>query len=190
MKKVLFVLVMALMSLGVQAQEPIEIDEESLVGEWKNVGNEKMELSLYLQGLVQVKSLSLNVNQNCYLARPTDGVQPGGSVAMGLSFTTFFVSNGNKLHLISAYPSQCPSITFVITGLYEYPDYNQTVMYLRPMGSAKDKDYLLYKDGLISGISNTRGHIHNDDRMYNLQGISTESDTGVFITNGKKYLRK
>ena len=184
MKKVLFVLVMALMSITVTAQENPSYDEESLLGAWVANGD-IMEVGGGSYGPVAVGCLSLNANRDSYIS----WTNPYTGYYSSLSYTTYFVSNGDKLHLVSQMPTQLSSLTFVITLLEYNEDTGFGTMCLRPLGE-KNRDYWFVRQGSPNNVSSSSLDSRTSEEMYDLSGKKTDYPIGPYIQNGKKYIAK
>ena len=184
MKKLIVIVVMALMGVNVMAQVNSTFDEESLLGSWVANGD-IMEVGGGSYGPVAVGSLTLNANKDSYISWTNPYTGFNSSVA----YTTYFVSNDDKLHLVSQTPSQMSSLTFVITLLDYNEDTGFGTMCLRPLGD-KNRDYWFIRQGWPNNVSSTFSNSRSSEGMYDLSGRKTENPVGLHIQNGKKYIAK
>lgn len=183
-------MILVLSTLTSMGQYDVDIDEGLLLGNWKSYSSEKMELLLQGVGKITVNKLSLNNKRDSYISTPSDGVKPDGTISMGYTFTTFFVSNGNKLHLVSAYPDTLPSVTFEIDFLVEHPDLNLLLLCLRPLGEPHENYYIFSKEGYVSDITRNVSISEPNGLKYDLKGIISSDKKGVYIKDGKKHIAK
>ena len=177
MKKVLFVLVMALMSLDTQAQEPVEIDEELLIGEWGvNASYSEWRRNLLLTGLElgQFGTSTMNLYD---VSRDTSAK---------LEYNDFYVTNGNKLHLFSV--SRSSVVRFVIMEFYKNDEDGCLHMIMREFGEGEHHTFHLKKMITDSSVSSIPYKSQGTESKFNLQGIQVEGNKGVFIQNGRKYI--
>ena len=177
-----FFLLFCIASYG---QEKLPYDEEILLGSWKATGNQ-MEVNGGPTGPIAVGNLSLNANSNSYIS----STNPTTGYSYYYEFSTFFVSDNNKLHLIPKMPTQMNSFTFVINWLEYESGYNCCLLCLRPLGSSKEECFVLIKQGGVSGISQQNLVTPKSNKRFNLSGTETNSSNGVYIQNGKKFIAK
>lgn len=184
MRRILFLLTMALMSVCVMAQEKLPYDEELLLGSWMSDGN-YMEIGDGSHGPIPVGCISLMSNHSSYISYslPTGGYTQ-------YEFTAFFVSDTDKLHLISKMPTQWHSVTFVIKWLEYDRNNNQCILHLRPLGSSKSDDYLFYRSGGINSVTSAKTENSSSNRKYSLSGAEVDNPEGIYVQNGKKYIAK
>lgn len=177
-----FFLLFCIASYG---QEKLPYDEEILLGSWKATGNQ-MEVNGDATGPIAVGNLSLKANSNSYIS----STNPITGYSSYYEFSTFFVSDNNKLHLISKMPTQMNSFTFVINGLEYDSVSNCCFLYLRPLGSSEEEYFVLTKQGGYSGISQQTFVTPESNKRFDLSGTETISPNGVYIQNGKKFIAK
>ena len=171
MKKVLFVLMMALMSLGAQAQEfgySGYVDESDLTGKWSACKYEG-DLSAFhcSDRYFDITSITFKEDGTIW--------STGFDIGWPLDW---FISNNNKIH-------------FIITNhvfkfiIWEYVKNEKLVL------ATFDKKNFLYlqKDEPASVRSMTKEEIP-DSNKYNLQGMKVEDPEGIYIQNGQKFIAK
>lgn len=177
MKKVLFVLVMALMSLGAQAQEPVEIDEEMLIGEWGvSASYSEWRRNLLLTGLElgQFGTCTMNL------------YDVSQATSAKLEYNDFYVTNGNKLHMFSV--SRSSVVRFVIMDFYKNDDDGCLHMVMREFGEGEHHTFHLKKKITDSSVSSIANEPLDKESKYNLQGIQIDGNKGIYIQNGRKYI--
>lgn len=179
-KYLLFTLV--LVSSFVQAQEILPNDEELLIGGWTSYSN-KMVVPTN-EGEIPVDGFMLKANAQSSITLDLSG-------QVGLAYyTTFFVSDGNKLHFVSN-SSTLPSLTFVITMFQTDPYVDgQKLLFIRPLGSSSEQDFIYRSVKSTNSVSSVEVAPQTSTKKFLPSGIPSETPDGIYIMNGKKYISK
>ena len=175
---------MALTGTTVMAQGDPNYDEESLLGTWVASGY-IMEIGSGASGPVAVEYLTLNANHDSYVS----WTSPYTGYSASVAYTTFFLSNGNKIHLVPQMPTQWSSLTFVITSLDYNKDTGYGTMLLRPLGD-KDMVYCFVRQSWPNKVASIPLDSRSSEDKFDLSGMKTKNPAGPYIQNGKKYVRK
>ena len=171
MKKVFFILIAALMSLGAQAQSVGymgTIDETDLIGTW------------------DVSSVSGTYPYNRTKTPTQFKFSSDGSFTEIRDYTSaeqfraFFITNGNKLHINSGY-NNFNAKAFIIEDYY-----TNSYMTLKSL----DRTFTMHLNKTTSSVNAARYEVVGDSAMHNLQGIKIDSPEGIYIQNGKKFVAK
>lgn len=170
MKKVFMVMVMALMSLGAQAQTFYgKVDETDLLGSWEVTSI--AGTYPYTQNYVPI-GFKFGYDGSC---------QKVISKNESLTFRAFFISNGDKLHIIDCYWN-------MICEAYIVKEFDEETMVL----SSLDKICTISLKKTSTSVYSARMNStqNNDGTKYNVQGVKVEDPEGIYIQNGQKFIAK
>ena len=172
MRKILFLLAMALMSLGAQAQivgYQGHVDEYDLLGRWIVTSFEGRLIQIDRE--FEYMDFSGNQLGRLYMKKGDD-----------LFYSLWFISNSNKLHIKL---DDGHVLNFVIM---DYKRGEKDYLKLKSFDDACTIE--LKMDWPVNHISSIENSPTNRSTTYNLNGIAIESKDGVCIQNGKKYISK
>ena len=172
MKKVFIILMMALMSLGAQAQlvgYQGHVDEYDIQGRWAVTSIEGRLIQV--NGEFAYLSFSGNSAGRVYMKQGDD-----------LFFILWFISNSNKLHIQL---NDGHILNFVIA---DYQKGEKDYMKLKSFDDACTIE--LKMDWPVNHVNSPRLYENSSSTQYNLQGLKVEDPDGVYIQNGKKFIAK
>lgn len=182
MKKTILLMMMALMSVCVMAQDKLPYDEELLEGDWMafsesaylTPGSNFIITKIQFRTAGQCGITVLDTNSELYFPH---------------LFSHYFISNNNKLHIVG---SDNPSETqyFVIRDFYIREEDNAPILVLARYNSPSYQNFYYRKTTQINGISSVVMDANEDSKKYSINGIINENPNGVYIQNGKKYFPK
>ena len=169
MKKVLFIMAVALMSTVVRAQSDGftgSIDEYDLQGTWRVTGIEGYLLQLDKDP----EFFSLSGNQAGRILKNGEDLFVNG----------WFISNNNKLHLVI---SNGAWLNFVIQ------EYSKDEGYMK-LKSFDDHCVMSWSLQNYSSVPSLSVDNKKDSPRYSINGIRNDNPDGVYIQNGKKFIAK
>ena len=173
MKKVFMFLMMALMSLGAQAQSlgyTGYVDEKDLLGKWV-IFNAEGDWETLKKPSAELPDMNITFYEN--------GEADLGGIDRGPNYVLdWFISNSNKLHFITLNKA----VRFII--------WNYTKDELLVLRAFDKSIFLHFKKENSSAVQSTRGDVFNDNQKYNLQGVKVENPEGIYIQNGQKFIAK
>lgn len=182
MRRILFFLTMALMSVCVMAQEKLPYDEELLEGDW-----EAFSESAYLtpgSNLVITK-IQLRTAGQCGITVWDMNRQ----LHFPHNFSHYFISNNNKLHIVG---SDNPAETqyFVIRDFYIREEDGSPILVLARYNGSIHQNYNFRKTTQINAIRSSEREINEESKKYGVSGVIKGVPDGLYIQNGKKYIAK
>ena len=146
-------------------------NEDDLIGEW--VVNDEQEMYNYLVKLRKIIFRDYSSRSSYGYTTPSGG-----------TIRDYYISTSNHLHI--NFESNCyifkiitlTSDTMVLLLKYEY-------------GDIKTYEYKFHKEG-ASAVEKVTDEMTDSDNIYDLKGqlLENEPDSGVYIQNGKKYVKK
>lgn len=170
MKKVFIIMMMALMSLGAQAQTFYgKVDETDLLGSWEvtSISGSYPYTSYYVP-----LGFKFGYDGSCQKV-----ISPNES----LTFRAFFISNGDKLHIIDCYWN-------MICEAYIVKEFDTETMVLNSLDKICTIELKKTSTSIYSARMNSEKN--KDGDKYTIQGLKTEDPEGIYIQNGKKFIAK
>ncbi len=172
MKKVFIVMVMALLSLGAQAQSlgyTGFVDEKDLLGKWV-IFNAEGDWESLKKPSAELPDMNITFYEN--------GEADLGGIDRGSNYVyDWFISNSNKLHFITLNKA----VRFII--------WNYTKDELLVLRAFNKSIFLHFKKDNSSNVSSVRIN-KTDNQKYNIQGVKVEDPEGIYIQNGQKFIAK
>lgn len=172
MRRILLVMVMALMSQMVRSQivgYQGHVDEYDIQGRWA-VSSIEGRL-IQFDGDFEYVSFSGNSAGRFFMKQGDD-----------LFFILWFISNSNKLHIQL---KDGHVLNFVIV---DYQKGEKDYMKLKSFDDACSIE--LNMDWPVNHVRTTRFCESNPSVRYSLQGLKVDDSDGVYIQNGKKFIAK
>ena len=172
MRRILFLLTMALMSQVVRSQivgYQGHVDEYDIQGRWSVTSLEGSLIQM--DGEFEYISFSGNQAGRFFMKKGEDNF-----------FVLWFISNNNKLHIQL---NDGHVLNFVIV---DYQKGEKDYMKLKSFDDACTIE--LKMDWPVNHVNTQRLSENIPSTKYNLQGLKVEDSEGVYIQNGRKIIAK